>query len=104
MWTLEEAVALVRQIQPTLHASRWHVALGGGVLNKGTSQKDLDLYFFPFDSNVRPVFGYLTFLWGNASPLSRLENEYPKNAHFDSMKFFPEGKRIDVFIARPEAA
>lgn len=104
MWTLDEALTLIRQIQPNLHVSRWHVALGGGVLNKGQSQKDLDLYFLPFDANVTMITPYLVAMWGTAYPLSKQEDEYPENLHFYSMKFFHGGKRIDVFIARPEAA
>ncbi len=44
-WTLEEALILVRALQPTAWQYGYHLCLGGGVLNKGVSSKDLDLYF-----------------------------------------------------------
>ena len=51
MWTLQEALQLIRDLQPQLKPLHYHVALGGGVLNKGTSQKDLDLYLLRFDND-----------------------------------------------------
>jgi len=48
MWTLEEALIIVRELEAGLIG--WHVALAGGVLHKGKSDHDLDLVFFPRDS------------------------------------------------------
>lgn len=50
-WELNEAIQLIRDIQPMLRLRGYHLGLGGGVLNKGTSLHDLDIYMFP-TSNV----------------------------------------------------
>lgn len=47
MWTLEEAVALVRKLEPTAIQAGYHLALGGSVLMAGQSDKDLDLFLYP---------------------------------------------------------
>lgn len=49
MWTLAEAVEFVKLIQEDCRKNNYHVCLGGGVLNKGQSFKDLDLYFLPLE-------------------------------------------------------
>ena len=42
-WTLDEALYLIRQIQPLVMEAGYYLALGGGVPNKGESHSDLDL-------------------------------------------------------------
>lgn len=44
MWTLEEALYLIRRLQPKVFLHGYNLCLGGSVLNKGFSTKDLDLY------------------------------------------------------------
>lgn len=47
MWTLSDALAYIRELQPRAMATGWCVLLGGGVLNQGASAHDLDLLFYP---------------------------------------------------------
>lgn len=47
MWTLVEGRELATLLEGALTHSGWHVALGGGVLHKGDSKKDLDLVVYP---------------------------------------------------------
>lgn len=46
-WYLDEARVLVRQLQAVVWPLGYHIALGGGVLTHGYSDKDLDLYVLP---------------------------------------------------------
>lgn len=46
-WYLADALLVVRELQAALWPLGWHVALGGGVLNHGYSDHDLDLYVLP---------------------------------------------------------
>lgn len=96
VWVLDDAVAFVREIQPALHALRWHVALGGGVLNKGESGKDADLYVLPFndDADIMPT---LKELWGESESIG-----YGSPSIYEhKVKFSVSGgKRIDVFVGR----
>lgn len=107
-WRLEQALALIRDLQPRLHEKRWHVTFGGSVLNNGSSGKDLDLFFFPFGmvgANGEPVediLPMLTEMWGEPYRLNQHEDNYPPNLNFGrSCKFYPVGRgRIDAFIGR----
>jgi hypothetical protein len=98
-WTLDEAVALVRMLQPKLHAIKWHVALGGGVLNKGWSTKDIDLYFMPFSNETsKPVVPLLNKLWGKPQPIEKA-GYAPDHNYAAKLKFQVGGRRIDAFIS-----
>ncbi len=104
MWTLEDALTLIRDLQPQLHLLKYHVALGGGVLNKGQSEKDLDLYIFPFDySDIAPVLPFLERMWGEAEPINKFADRYPDDISFEAKYKFlqrEDGRRIDVFITK----
>lgn len=47
MWTLEEAIKLLRELEPTANAHGLHLGITGSVLYKGESQKDLDIVVYP---------------------------------------------------------
>lgn len=47
MWTIEEALTLIRNNQQACMKSGYYIALAGGVLNKGYSVSDLDLLLMP---------------------------------------------------------
>lgn len=76
MWTLDEALNLIRALQPSTRKFNYHLCLGGGVLNKGGSQKDLDLYFLPLgtssEKDADDLQGYLESLWGKGTDLFKV--------------------------------
>lgn len=45
---LQDALNIVRELQAVAWPCRFHVTLGGGVLNHGYSDKDIDIYVQPF--------------------------------------------------------
>ena len=104
MWTLAEAQTLIRDLQPKVHALDYHVTLGGGVLNSGASEKDLDLFFIPkngYPSAPRKIVDLLCEEWGfprslRDSPDYQADYEY----HCQEMLMFRPRvtQRIDVFI------
>ena len=73
MWTLNEGLDLVRALQPKTREFGFHLTLGGSVLNKGESDKDIDLYFLPMDngkpSNANSLIDWLAQLWGTGEPI-----------------------------------
>lgn len=110
-WTLDEALTVIRDLQPRIKALGWHVALAGGVLNVGRSDKDLDLVFLPLQNTaIDPAstavdthelivlldgtFGKAQGGWSDASPTwepcawMRVQYGYQ----------LANGQRIDVFI------
>lgn len=102
MWTLLEALDLVRRIQTHLKPMQYHVLLGGGVLNNGKSEKDLDLYVVPFGGQKSTPMAILSALYeilGPGVPLSG--DDYPHGGLApwrEAFKYTLNGKRIDVFI------
>lgn len=101
IWTLQQGLDLVRTIQPRLHHMGYHVAIGGGVINKGYSTKDLDLYFFPLDlKDQESLVPFLESLFGAAVPISMFDERYSDNRVFaQRLKFLQyDGGRIDIFI------
>jgi hypothetical protein len=109
-WTLEQALALVRSIQPACHSFNYHVTLGGGVLNQGFSSKDLDLFFLPFGNTDSPpateaLLIYLAHTLGEVFPLGGFGHDgaatYPDQPVFVNRHTYrtAESKRIDGFIA-----
>lgn len=99
MWTLEEALSLVRELQPKLHLIQYHVTLGGGTLNCGYSRKDLDLFIIPFDSgSPHKVIAVLKDVLGESRPMTTDTNYAESPVHKDKLIFDFCNKRIDVFI------
>lgn len=72
-WTLDEALRLVRGLQPEAKKFGFHVCLGGSVLNMGVSPKDVDLYFLPLRGKDAQQMDALVIrlegLWGAAEPI-----------------------------------
>ena len=103
MWTLDEAQALVAQLEPVIPKLDYHSLLGGSVLHKGQSEDDLDLWFFPlngYESNIPPVYDVLEAALGPLRPIRDSpdykagEPYYVKEMLMGSWM----GKRVDLFI------
>lgn len=110
-WYLAQALHIIRQLQPQLKPYGYHVCLGGSVLNKGESEKDLDLYFLPLQTDAASeknrkllAKALLTFLelkvfGASFQPFGGMD--YP-DADDDCCYYhkgkFNVGLRIDVFI------
>jgi len=79
-WKIDDALPLIRALQPITRRFNYHLALGGGVLNKGYSNKDLDLFFLPLDNKTdqpdpNGLKAYLDSRWGEGQDLFK---EYSK--------------------------
>lgn len=72
-WSLKSGLELVRLLQPDTRKFNYHLTLGGGVLNKGLSKKDIDLFFLPMDNGVPPepdkLLDWLASMWGDGEKL-----------------------------------
>lgn len=104
MWTLEEALRFVRELQTGVATPNgFHLALGGGVLNNGDSNKDLDLYFLPRlgESNNRTAL--LTDLRQRVTDEQEIGSGGEDNGQgiYSYKSQFKLGtKRIDIFIVK----
>ena len=100
-WTLKDALDLIRGLQPESRKFGYHLCLGGGVLNKGESKKDLDLYFLPMGgpNEARPtaLISWLEGVWGDSWPIGG--GLYPPQEGFPYKQKFQYGDLvIDVFV------
>ena len=106
-WTLDEALEIIRAIQPESRRFNYHLCLGGGVLNKGFSKKDLDLYFLPMGTgDAKPLDPqglekWLVGMWGKGEEIGG--RDYPDDdLYFSRLKFMYGKLRIDVFVIGTE--
>lgn len=97
---------LIAELQRITRPLGYHVAVGGGVLNKGRSQKDLDLYVLPLNNFSRYplVQEALREVLTYVGPIQR-DPDYTgergkyENAAMDEASYYSwEGKRVDVFV------
>lgn len=104
MWTLDEALSLIRDLQPEVLRLGYHITLAGGVLNKGVSEKDLDLIFLPFNEEnsrpydlmnlcLRPLLGDWRAIRDSPDYMANDNYHYVEMVAFSYL-----GKRIDAFI------
>lgn len=104
MWTLEQALEIVRDLEEGLIG--WHVALAGGVLQKGHSDHDLDLVFFPRNtSNIQLVDLYrglgaygLTRTHTDADMISHWRSKGSSDFKHVEVWTTTDDKRVDVII------
>jgi hypothetical protein len=101
MWGLSDALALIREIQPEIHALGFHVCLAGGVLNKGYSEKDLDLVFVPLTNETKgdadDITSWCFKRWGGRK--DNLSDPVPCISLREQASYLTDdGKRIDVFV------
>ena len=98
-WVLDEALEIIRALQPESRRFGYHLCLGGGVLNKGESDKDLDLYFLPLGnqhSNPRELVSWLSNMWG--TPRDMAEDYPDEPPYLERLKFMYGQLRVDVFV------
>ena len=82
MWTLETALAFIREHQPKVAPLGYYLALGGGVLNTGSSVNDLDIVAVPRTSagpcaSIRIVQDYFMQVFGKCEAYG----EVPSGMH-----------------------
>lgn len=74
-WNLDDAIKLIGAIHGDVVRCGYFVTLGGGVLVKGKSDRDLDLYFLPIEgkyvrADQESLIELLTKLWGSFDKIS----------------------------------
>ena len=100
---LDTGLMIARDIQPNVRKLGYHVALGGGVLNKGMSEKDLDLYFLPLvgeAANHSGLVAYLYKAWGVADTIGCSGGDTNMGVYRDKLRFQTGHGRIEAFIVR----
>lgn len=111
-WTLKEAQELVSAMRAKVNQLGYEVTVGGGVLTKGTSANDLDLFFIPKDDHVEGE-GIQLLIWlaskfgvgksiqaavgrGNVGGYPPTQATKPNFIH--KGRFDLAGRKIDIFV------
>lgn len=103
MWTLEQAQKLIAELEPAVRELHYHTLLGGGVLHRGSSDKDLDIWFMPlngYECDSRPIVRLLFGVFAKMRPL-RDSPDYVVDALWHLQDAYVgeyNGKRVDLFI------
>lgn len=107
MWScLMDALVLVRKLQPAFNGCGWHIALGGGLLNKGFSDHDLDLVVYPHNSNATDIDKLRAMLraigWSLFADVERIQAHWRKKGGTDKKHVevwkTPDDKRVDLIF------
>lgn len=104
VWTLDDALTACRRLEEVLAPAGYHVALGGGVLLRGHSHKDLDVLVYPRNVQaleqeraVGLLLGAGFRRWMTAEQVQAMWRKVGStdNKTVEVWRF--EGKRIDLF-------
>lgn len=114
-WTLNEAIDVIRRLQPFAHQYGFSLSLGGGVLNNGSSYKDLDIVALHFhgpdisdEVKLLKLFDRLYYnddeqRWRDGSEKYDGKEAEARATQKDTLYIFDydipgEHKRIDLFV------
>lgn len=105
LWTIEEGVELIRSLRQRAHDAGFALALTGGVLMRGASDKDLDVIAYPLNRNSyskRNLFAMLvTAGWRRVLDSREVRDGWHRHGSTDSKhveRWSFNDKRIDLFI------
>lgn len=103
MWTLESALPLLRGLEESLKPHGIHVALGGSVLHRGESKKDLDVFLYPNQWPKAPSLDRVDELLNIFGFVVRRAHGHTPAADKVVWAYTHEGRSVDVFMFFPEA-
>lgn len=106
-WVMDEAIALVRLLEPKLARAGFNLALAGSVLTKGASDHDLDLVVFPHDaSSVHIEVAKIELTMAGLIPMAsraKVAGIWERKGSTDTKhveRWNYKGKLIDLFFLR----
>lgn len=106
IWSLEQGLAVAREVEAAVVSLGWHVALGGGVMKIGASRHDLDLIFYPHDARVVSLRhlarGLRSLGWARRHGAPFLWRQWRKRGSGDTKHVevwqTRRGSRVDVIV------
>ena len=95
-WDLIDGIALARRLELLAIPMNCHIALGGGVLQRGYSKKDLDIFVYPRKASKKTLLPAEILRVFEATDIKQV------NYHFDDGKTVfsckIDGRRVDFFF------
>lgn len=107
--TIIDGVVLAQALEPGVREVGYHTLLGGGVLHRGYSEKDIDLWFLPLTDNINAKAEVVIKVIEEKlkvkleplfNPAYVVPNKYPSN--LSAWQANLGGMRIDIFIHQGE--
>lgn len=101
MWTLEDGLIFARSLEPLAIANGAHVALGGSVLFRGSSTKDIDILIYPHSAKVgidRAGFEKTLLGFGITEWSERTQAHYQDTKEVWMAMY--QSKRVDFFFMK----
>lgn len=102
MWTTFEGIVLCQSIERIVTPLGYHCALGGSVLTKGSSEKDLDIFVYPHKTREGDQPAEIRSALESQLRISDWDKK-EHTAYGDDKEVYAtqwEGKRIDFFFVR----
>jgi len=99
-WTITEGLNTVRALEKVLARKGYHVALGGGVLLRDVSLKDLDVLVYPHRTSDMPDnfdVARRALEDTGVEQLRKCDHSYDRK---DVWRCILRGKRIDFFFVQ----
>lgn len=112
MWTLGDALILVRELEPKFQVEELHLGITGSVLFTGESKKDLDFIVYPHTTHTFTSYEWVSKNVGEILEAYGMErvadvkkvHKIWRRKNSDDLKWCEvweyQGKRIDVFIMK----
>ena len=97
-WYLEEALQIIRMLQPSARSCGYHLALAGGVLNTGSSSNDLDIIVLPLGHGLSKESTFIKYLTFTMHHKVNYSHAYPRTDNCDVHRFEYDGRYIDFFF------
>ncbi len=104
LWTLDEALLLVRHLEDAV-VPHFHVALGGSVLIRGWSDKDVDVVIYPHNkTRASPPAedllqkAGLTVVFNSTQMRKKWGSEYGTTDTKSIERWDWKGRRVDIFF------
>jgi len=101
MWTLDEGLVIVRELKERIWQLGFAIALTGGVLYRGHSNKDLDILFYPLSSIEYPYYAFVINeldLYFKPEKFFIIDHKEQKSLKLIAVFQLKNGKRIDFFF------
>lgn len=98
-WTIDDAINLIRVVQPLAKHAGYHVGLAGGVLNRGESLHDLDLIVMPLVETGCHLKGlWRAFQFYGVGDIDEITIGYPPERGRTIWRGHLGLKQIDFFV------
>jgi hypothetical protein len=99
--TLEESLPFVRWLETQLIPRHAHCALGGSVLHRGWSEKDLDVIVYPHNQRTPKTPEELIDVLQSIFPTGKMETDtgYPHDRYLFRVNGWGDNKwRLELFV------